>query len=178
MKHRHLVYAANTAAERLPSAAIVDLLERGDFEAWRPIAAAIRARPHGALAERVLSLLDAYPVYGTSPLWRAWIDRCRVRVEAESHRPAPVGLATLRRRKGMTQAFVAARAGMSQSDLSKLERRSDVRLSTLHVYAKALGGRLEAVFMTGEERQELHVGAGAARSAARPRRPSAKRARG
>ena len=175
MKHRHLVDSLRrTPAERLPSAALVDLLERGDLEAWKPVAAAIRARPHGPLADRVLTLLDTYPMYGTSPLWRAWIDRCRVRAETPARDGPSIGLAALRRRLGLTQATVAGRAGMTQSDLSKFERRSDVRLSTLRAYAHALGGRVEAVFATQDEHVELRMASPDERRSDGPRRRAKK----
>ena len=45
----------------------------------------------------------------------------------------------------MTQATLAPRLGMSQSDLSKLERRADLRLSTLRAYVAGLGGDLTLV---------------------------------
>lgn len=159
MIHRHLTYPAGTPPEELPSAAIVDLLDRGDLDAWRPLAAAVRADPHGPLAERVLELLDAYPMYGTTILWRSWIERCRIRAECGSRTSPPVELAALRLRAGLTQAIVAARMGISQSDLSKLERRGDVRLSTLEAYAKALGGHVETIFETQEERHQVRLGA-------------------
>lgn len=153
MTHRHLVYPPGTPAEELPAAAVVDLLERGDLDAWRPIAAAVARDPAGPFASRVMRLLDAYPMYGTSPLWRAWIDRCRV-----PRRPrAPLGLPALRRRLGLTQVALAARVGMSQSDLSKLERRRDVRLSTLRAYVRALGGRLRILFEGGAEQTEIRI---------------------
>lgn len=79
MIHRHLEVADRTPPERQPLAAIVELLQRGDLNDWRPIAQAISRDPHGPFAARVLRLLDAYPAYGTSALWRAWITRCRSR---------------------------------------------------------------------------------------------------
>lgn len=139
MKHRHLTYAENTLPERLPSAAIVDILERGDLDDWRPIAAAIAGEPHGELATRVLHLLAAYPMYGTSTLWRGWIERCRARHDGMLHGREPMDLSHLRTHNGLTQTELARRIGMSQSDLSKLERRSDVKVSTLRSYAAALG---------------------------------------
>jgi len=142
MIHRHLAYDEDTPTERLPSAALVDILERGDLDDWRPIAASIAADPNGSLAVRVLRLLSAYPQYGTSPLWRAWIDRCHARHEGMIRRRVPIDLATLRKRRGLTQAELAERMGMSQSDLSKFERRRDVRLSTLRAFIAALGGHL------------------------------------
>ena len=76
-------------------------------------------------------------MYGTSAMWRDWIARRR-------GVPTPRGetLAEARVRAGLTQTEVAQRLGISQSDVSKLERRDDLRLSTLARYARALGGRL------------------------------------
>ncbi len=140
------------AAEALPAAALVDILEQGDLDDWQPIAAAVARDPGGALAEKVMRLVDAYPAYGTSPLWRAWIDRCRART-----RPRPARLAALRQRAGLTQAELASRLSMSQSDLSKLERRRDVRLSTLRAYAAALGGRVRVVVEIGGAAWEVRL---------------------
>ncbi|MGH8935727.1 MAG: helix-turn-helix domain-containing protein [Acidimicrobiia bacterium] len=142
MIHRHLAYPADLVPEDLPAAALVDLLDRGDLEDWRPIATAIARRPHGRVAEQVARLIDAFPMYGTSPLWRSFIERCRAGLEAPSAQPEQLGLSDLRRRRGFTQTDLAERIGISQSDLSKLERRRDWRLSTLLRYLAALDGRL------------------------------------
>jgi hypothetical protein len=45
--------------------------------------------------------------------------------------------------------------GMSQSDLSKLERRRDVRLSSLRALAGALGFRLRILFTSDEREVEI-----------------------
>ena len=58
---------------------------------------------------------------------------------------------------GLTQVELAKRIGMSQSDLSKLERRQDVRLSTLRAYAGGLGGCLRIVFHKGHEQTEIRT---------------------
>ena len=155
MIHRHLQVPDGTPVEELPLAAISDLLQRGDLDDWRPIAAAIRRRPNGELAENVFRLVDAFPSYGTSPLWRAWIDRCRARSEAAGEPRRIVDLSALRRELGLTQTELADRIGMSQSDLSKLERRKDVRLSTLRTYLEALGGKLRLVFESETHELEL-----------------------
>jgi DNA-binding Xre family transcriptional regulator len=155
--HRHLEVRPGTPAQDLPSAAIVDILERGDLGDWQPIATAIASDPNGELAARVMQLVDAHPMYGTSPLWRAWIDRCRARAEVGAKPGRAIGLAALRRELGLTQVEVAARIGMSQSDLSKLERRQDVRLSTLRSYLAALGGRLRLLFESDHQDGELQV---------------------
>lgn len=156
MNHRHLDVSPGTPVGELPSAAIADLLERGDLADWQPIARAIRRDPNGPLADRVLRLLDAYPMYGTSPLWRAWIDRCRARAEGETS-AGTASLSGFRRRLGLTQIEVAQRLGMAQSDLSKLERRQDVRLSSLRGYAEALGARLRILFTRGDRATEIRL---------------------
>ncbi|MFH1446357.1 MAG: helix-turn-helix domain-containing protein [Chloroflexota bacterium] len=46
-----------------------------------------------------------------------------------------------------TQVALASRMNISQSDLSKLERRQDIRLSTLKAYVKALGGNFEISYV-------------------------------
>lgn len=158
MKHRHLIVADGTPVERLPSAAIVDLLERGDLGDWAPIAKAIRRDPFGELAERVLRLVSEFPMYGTSALWRAFIARRRLLTEGMAEAAAPATLADLRKRARLTQRVVAERAGMTQSDLSKLERRTDVHLSSLRVYAAALGGRVDVVYVDPTTRASVLVG--------------------
>jgi len=145
MLHRHLDYPAQTAPADLPSAAIADILDRGDLDDWLPLAAAVAQDTAGRLAGRIVALVDSFPMYGTSPLWRAWIDRRRLRVEA---RPTAT-LGELRRRVGMTQTDVGERLGISQSDVSKLERRADLKASTLKAYLAALGLPLRLVTEAG-----------------------------
>ncbi len=157
MIHRHLSVRHGVPAEGMPSAAVIDILERGDLHDWRPIAAAIAHDPNGEFAERVMHLLDAHPLYGTSPLWRSWIDRCRARAEGSWRQRPSVGLAALRVELGLTQVQLAGRRRMSQSDLSKLERRGDVRLSTLRAHVKALGGRLRVLFVSDRREVEIRM---------------------
>jgi len=59
-----------------------------------------------------------------------------------------VRLGQLREARKMTQVQVAQVLRSSQANVSKLERRDDLYLSTLSEYVEALGGRLElrAVF--------------------------------
>lgn len=155
MIHRHLVVEPGTPPEELPAAAVSDILERGDLDDWRPIAAAIAEQPHGELADRVMEIVDAHPMYGVSPLWRAWIERCRARVETRVPPRQQASLAELRRRQGLTQVELATRRGISQSDLSKLERRGDVRISTLRAHVRALGGRLRLLHGAGGTEVEI-----------------------
>jgi DNA-binding XRE family transcriptional regulator len=137
MWFRHLDYGPCTPITDLGPAAIDALLERGDLQAWVPLLRAIADDPWGATADTVLSLCDAHPMYGTSALWRTWIERRR-----RPSGPGSTTLAEARARAGLTQVQVAKRLGVGQSDVSKLERRGDVRLSTLRAYARAIGARL------------------------------------
>lgn len=144
MIHRHLDYPPETPLAERGDAALDDLLDVADLSAWRGLAREIAQDPFGELAERVLHLCDAHPRYGTSPLWRAWIARRRA-MAAPPSTPA-MTLAQLRHRHGSSQAQLAARIGMTQSDLSKAERRTDWKVSTLAAIARGLGMRAKIVF--------------------------------
>lgn len=52
-------------------------------------------------------------------------------------------LVVLRRQLDVTQEELAGALGTSQASVSKLERRSDIYLSTLRRYVEAMGGELE-----------------------------------
>ncbi len=70
-------------------------------------------------------------------------------VEAEV---AKMPIAEVRQARQMTQVRLAEILGVNQGAISKLERRSDMYLSTLRSYIEAMGGNLEirAVFPDGE----------------------------
>jgi hypothetical protein len=144
--HRHLDIAPGTPPEELPLDALDDLLDRGDFDDWRALAAAVRGDPHGRLADRILWLCRSHPMYGTSRLWPEFIGRLR------DDGAGALTLAGLRKRRGRAQAEVAHALGISQSDVSKLERRADLRVSTVRRFVAALGGslRLAAAFPPGD----------------------------
>lgn len=59
-------------------------------------------------------------------------------------------LAALRKALGITQADVAERLGASQSEVSRIERRDDVLVSTLRGFVTALGADLELVARFGD----------------------------
>ncbi len=66
-------------------------------------------------------------------------------------------LRALRQVTGKTQVQMARMAGMTQSELSKLERRDDMLLSTLKRYVHALGGELEVVAVFDDKRVRLRA---------------------
>ena len=67
-------------------------------------------------------------------------------------------LRALREAAGLTQGELAAKVEITQSQLSKLERREDHRISTLRRYVKALGGELEVVAVVAGKRIKLAEG--------------------
>jgi DNA-binding Xre family transcriptional regulator len=63
-----------------------------------------------------------------------------------------LALADLRRSRHVTQVQLAEELGISQGNVSRLEGRSDVYLSTLRSYVQALGGHLEIAAVFDDER--------------------------
>jgi len=66
-----------------------------------------------------------------------------------------LGLARIRAERQVTQVELAARLDRSQGNISELERRSDVYLSSLREYVEALGGELEVSAVFGGERHSI-----------------------
>jgi predicted transcriptional regulator len=78
----------------------------------------------------------------------------------------------LRETLKVTQEELADKLRVTQVAVSRLERRSDMHLSTLRQFVRALGGELEirAVF-AGRSVKLTHIGtAGVAKHKSRPRR--------
>jgi len=70
---------------------------------------------------------------------------------------AAMPLQQLRNAREMTQARLAEVLEMDQGNISKLEKRTDMYLSTLRSYVEAMGGSLEirAVFPDGDVKIDL-----------------------
>ena len=68
----------------------------------------------------------------------------KARVEARTRKLEAeyLTLQELRKKAGVTQAGVSQELGMSQSNVSRLEKGSDMLLSTLRQYVEAVGGKL------------------------------------
>jgi hypothetical protein len=71
--------------------------------------------------------------------------RARIRARAKELIAQELGLQELRKSRHFTQEQVAERLGGRQVYVSRLERRGDMKLSTLRDYVKALGGDLQLV---------------------------------
>lgn len=70
----------------------------------------------------------------------------RARVEARLRAALKeMPLHELRRARDLTQATLAKAMGTTQGEVSKIEQRTDVYLSTLRSYLEAMGGELEIV---------------------------------
>ncbi len=74
------------------------------------------------------------------------VARVREQMEAE------LRLAALRKRRKASQATLAKKLAVSQSNISQLERGGDPKLSTVADYVGALGGKLEIIAVFDDER--------------------------
>jgi len=59
--------------------------------------------------------------------------------------PEPVRLSELRKERGISQAELAEILDKQQGEISKIERRQDVKLSTLRDYVSSVGGVLHVL---------------------------------
>ncbi len=77
---------------------------------------------------------------GLEPARRRGIEERASRLIAEE-----LSLRELRKARELTQAQVAATLGITQDGVSRLEKRSDLLISTLRKTIKAMGGDLKLV---------------------------------
>ena len=70
---------------------------------------------------------------------------------------AELPLEQLRSARSLTQTNMAQALGVNQSAISKIEKRTDMYLSTLRSYVEAMGGSLEiqAIFPDGAVRVDI-----------------------
>jgi len=69
--------------------------------------------------------------------------RAAIKADAERMIAEELTLRDLRKAHHMTQEKLALELGIKQESVSNLEKRSDMLLSTLRHYIRALGGELE-----------------------------------
>jgi ribosome-binding protein aMBF1 (putative translation factor) len=67
-------------------------------------------------------------------------------------------LAQVRQAVGLTQSQLAEELGISQGDVSKIERRDNLRLATLARFIEATGGHLRIVAVYGNTEVGLAIG--------------------
>ena len=71
--------------------------------------------------------------------------RKKIEVRAAALVAEELALCDLRKAHHRTQASMAKQLGISQDGVSRLEKRSDLLLSTLRNYVEAMGGNLHLV---------------------------------
>lgn len=71
--------------------------------------------------------------------------RKRIGVRAAALIGEEMSLRELRRAQRLTQKYMAEKLGIGQDGISRLEQRSDLLVSTLQGYVKAMGGSLSIV---------------------------------
>mgnify|MGYP003572714414 FL=1 len=71
--------------------------------------------------------------------------RKKIEVRAAALVAEELALRDLRKAHHRTQASMAKKLGISQDGVSRLEKRSDLLLSTLRNYVEAMGGNLRLV---------------------------------
>jgi len=83
----------------------------------------------------------------------------RERIEAETERlhQEYLTLQQLRKAKELTQVQLAETLGIRQATIAKMEKRSDLMISTLRSYVEAMGGRLNLI-VEFPDRLPVHLG--------------------
>jgi DNA-binding XRE family transcriptional regulator len=71
--------------------------------------------------------------------------RRKVEARAQELIADELSLRDLRKAMGKTQVAMARKLGLKQENVSRVEKRTDMLLSTLNGYLRALGGRLRLV---------------------------------
>jgi predicted transcriptional regulator len=67
----------------------------------------------------------------------------RIQKKADEYIAEYRSLQEIRKSLGITQEEIALKQGITQVNISNLEKRNDMHLSTLRKYVEALGGTLE-----------------------------------
>lgn len=78
-------------------------------------------------------------------IWDEFSDEEKKEIEARFNelRDEYMTLQEIRKHKNITQEDIAALLGIKQENVSRMERRKDIRLSTLTDYIEALGGKVQ-----------------------------------
>lgn len=70
MRHRHIKDGYEDTV-----AAVEDVLARGTVADWRELAERIRREPTGPAARFLQTVLEHVPMYGTTVIWRDFLQR-------------------------------------------------------------------------------------------------------
>ena len=86
-------------------------------------------------------------------------------------------LRELRRDLDFTQAHLAGSLGIQQENVSRIETRHDLRISTLRAYLDAMGGSLEVVVRFPGRPPIVLLGLNTERNSKRAKAPATKKAK-
>jgi predicted transcriptional regulator len=91
-------------------------------------------------------------------LWNDFSDDEKSSIETRyAHLSAEyMTLQEIRKSKNLTQDSMAKLLGIKQENVSRMERRDDMRLSTIQEYVEALGGTLQ-ITATFPDNKTIHI---------------------
>lgn len=93
----------------------------------------------------------------------------RARIEARKAELRPeMDLAELRQALALTQSTLAEALGVGQAEVSKIEQRTDVFVSTLRRFVQAMGGELEITAVFPDHKVAISNFSGLATEASEP----------
>jgi len=109
-----------------------------DTQLYDTFDAEFAALPEGGVQEMPTALHDKMKSVGSKR-------RKKIEARAAELVAEEMALRELRKAHHRTQASMAKQLGISQDGVSRLEKRSDLLLSTLRNYVEAMGGNLRLV---------------------------------
>lgn len=77
-------------------------------------------------------------------------------------------LAAIRKARGLTQEQISDELGISQAEISRMERRTNLHLETLARFIRAAGGRLKITAVFDDNEMEVGIGDIAQRASGLP----------
>ena len=86
-----------------------------------------------------------------------------------------ISLREVRRLRKLTQARLSKRLKIGQEGVSRIEKRTDLYLSTLRSYVEGLGGKLSLTVEVPDRAPVVLSGFGEGSEASKPRKQTAKR---
>ena len=92
---------------------------------------------------------------------RALSDPVAAAAEARKHAEITKRVQTLRairKARGLTQQQMSAQLQISQAEVSRMERRSNLHLATLARFVEATGGRLRIIAVFDDYETEIGIG--------------------
>jgi len=99
-----------------------------------------------------------------------WIKR-----RAEELKTEEMNLREMRRLRKLTQARLSKKLKIGQEGVSRIEKRTDLYLSTLRSYVEGLGGKLSLTVEFRDRAPIVLSGFGEGSEASKPRKQAAKR---